>query len=360
MNRWGVVLAVLAAPLAVAGVSLVLASALRQPVAIVAPTMRLHDDTALDQDDLCIWIHPKDADKSTVIASDKKTGCIYVYALDGKTLQTVLLPHPGNVDIRYSVVFRTNPVDVVVVNFDQAEDPRLAVFVVNPSTRKLERYDDEAIRTGKSYGGGLYHSRTTGKLHAFVTSRNGDVEQYVLRLEGDRITADQVRAWKLERTCEGLVADDEAGVIFVAEEEHGIWRLNAEVVEGSDALEDTPPGILTMKVRELGLRGDIEGLAIYRRPGGEGYLLVSDQGPSQFRVHDLKPPHRLRGLFCVSGAEDTDGIDVTSAPLGKPFPRGVFICHTDREDSPLLLVPWERIANRLELVIDPGWNPRAP
>ncbi len=91
----------------------------------------------------------------------------------------------------------------------------------------------------------------------------------------------------------------------------------------------------------------MEGLALYHLPGGAGYLIVSNQGKSNFKVYELEVPHRFVGTFAVEGARATDGIDVCNTNLGPLFPNGLFACHTQKGNCPVLLIRWEHIAQAI-------------
>jgi 3-phytase len=123
---------------------------------------------------------------------------------------------------------------------------------------------------------------------------------------------------------EAIAVDDEAGVVYYADERFGIRKWAAD--------PDSPDA-----GRELGVfgtdgyLGDREGLAIYAAPGGGGYIVSSDQVPRGTRLHvyarsgDAGDPHRHRRLAILdTGADDTDGIDVAPAPLGR-YPAGLLV-----------------------------------
>jgi len=109
------------------------------------------------------------------------------------------------------------------------------------------------------------------------------------------------------------------------------------------------------------LRADVEGLAIYRG-AGSAYLVVSSQGNDSYVVLDAAAPHRLRGAFRIGinvekgidGASETDGLEVTSVPLGPEFPRGMLVVQDGRKRLPegpqnFKYVSWEDIARALAL-----------
>ena len=301
----------------------------------VKPTLSLIAEGTQDQDDACIWIHPKDASQSTVIASDKSGGKLIVYDLTGKALQILSVPKPGNIDIRQNVKLDGFSGDLVAVN-QRTNGYRLLVFRVDPDSRTLVRIDGDRVLTGPNYGGCLYHSQMTGKLYFLCTADSGKVEQH--EIMGDQrgdISGRLVRSWQLKK-CEGAVADDEAGFFYIAEEQGDIWKVRAEPDQSFEGTRITGVG-------EHGMTGDLEGVAIYKRPDFPRCLIVSDQKQSRFLIFGLQAPYPLLGSFTVDGAANTDGIDITSANLGLSFPNGLFICHTDRSPRPLLVTPCQAL-----------------
>jgi 3-phytase len=78
------------------------------------------------------------------------------------------------------------------------------------------------------------------------------------------------------------------------------------------------------------LKADIEGLTIYYKTGGEGYLIASSQGNNSYAVYERQGSNRYLGSFkieasnAIGGTSDTDGIDVTSLPFGL-YPKGIFV-----------------------------------
>jgi hypothetical protein len=125
---------------------------------------------------------------------------------------------------------------------------------------------------------------------------------------------------------------------------------------------------------ESRLQADVEGLTIYYAAGGAGYLIASSQGADEFAVYDREPPHSHLGNFrivenagaAIDDVSGTDGIDVMNAPLGSPFPSGVFVAQDGRNDGArgpnqnYKLVPWQSVANAMDppLTIDTSHRPR--
>ncbi len=275
----------------------------------------------LDQDDMCIWVHPSAPEQSVIETSDKTAEMLFVFDLDGKIVQELPVDGmPGNIDLRYGFSLDGKNIDIVAYN-DRTQKV-IRVYAVDAKTRQLARVDDGSIHTGLNYGFTLYHSAKTGKFYAVTVPEEapGGAEQYELTDNGEgRVTGKKVRAWPQPKS-EGCVADDETGRLYIGEEEGGIWELGAEP-------DDEIPGKIIIPVTEHGFEADIEGLTILYGADGAGYLIASSQGNGQYKVFDRKAPHAYVTTFTIAGTRDTDGIDLVNVPLGPKFPAGVFVAH---------------------------------
>jgi 3-phytase len=131
------------------------------------------------------------------------------------------------------------------------------------------------------------------------------------------------------------------GFAYYADERFGIRKWAAD--------PDSPDA-----GRELGVfgadgyHGDREGLAVYATPGGGGYIVSSDQVPRKTRLHvyassgEPRNPHVHRRLAILeTAADDTDGLDVVSAPLGG-HPAGVLVVMNSGPRN-FLLFDWRDI-----------------
>jgi 3-phytase len=90
-------------------------------------------------------------------------------------------------------------------------------------------------------------------------------------------------------------------------------------------------------------------LAIAAGPRGTGSLVASSQGDDRFAVYRRGGRNayvrsfRIVAAGGIDGVSDTDGIDVTSRPLGRRFPGGLFVAqdgHNDGAHQNFKLVPW--------------------
>jgi len=300
------------------------------PAAAEAPPgiVTLVNPAALDQDDVCIWRDSDDPARSLAITSDKAAGRIFVYDLNGRLLQQLSVPKPGNIDIRQQVRLGRRCWDLVAVN-QRADEPCLRFFQVDHATRRLVPLSGQ-ISTGANYGGCLFHDRAARRLYFIATAADGHCRQFeILTDRPAGVTGRLVREWQIGK-CEGAAAIDERGALFITEEQRGIWRLGARP-------DDATPGKLISLVGQHGLTGDLEGIAAAKK---RNLLVASDQGRGKFVVFDLSGEGRYMGEFSVPGVNETDGVEIVDAPLGESFPEGLFACHNGAvKPCPILLVP---------------------
>ena len=317
-----------------------------EPV-IVAPVAETDPVPAGDDaaDDPAIWIHPSDPELSTIIATNKDDG-IAVYNLDGSTVQYLSTGEPNNIDLRYGFPLGDQKVDIAVAS--EEVDNSLRIYEIILETRHLREIGH--IATGiEVYGLGMYHDRNTGRFYVFVNSREGEVEQWLLKTDTDqRVTGSLVRNFHVGSQLEGCVVDDLLGAVYIGEENVALWKYNAS----PDADPNDRSIVDQMKPRG-NLTPDVEGLALYQGPYGTGYLIASSQGSDTFLVYRRDGNNTFLGAFHIGegpgidAVTHTDGIDVTSADLGGEFEQGLFVAQDD--DNPgstqnFKIVPWESIA----------------
>lgn len=291
-------------------------------------------------DDPAIWRHPADPPKSLIIGTDKEWG-LHVYDLSGALLASVAAGKVNNVDLRSDVLINGKP-GVLVAASDRTDDPkgRIALYALETSPvtlRRLGHPPAESDGVGEVYGFCLWR-RSADAVFAIIPFNNGDVRTYALDLSGAAPTATLVRDVRLSSQTEGCVVDDRTGQLYVAEEEIGIWRMNADP-QSKDA-----PAMIA-KIDGVTLVPDIEGLAIMPKGETAGYLIASSQadsaggaGKNTYAVYDLESGKlaahfRVTGSGKVDGATDTDGLEFASGDFGAPFSDGLFVVQ-DGDNAP--------------------------
>ncbi|PNQ80794.1 phytase [Paenibacillus sp. F4] len=318
-------------------------------------------------DDPAIWLNPVDPEKSRILATNKGGG-ILVYDLEGKQLQNMKVGKMNNVDLRYGFTLGGKKIDIAGAT--NRTNNTIDIFAIDGASGKLTNVVGKPIKASMKevYGFSLYHSLKTDKFYALVLGKEGEFEQYELTDDGSgKIAGKLVRQFKLNTQSEGMVADDEYGTIYIAEEDYAIWKYSAEPDGSSEPLRrvDIADG--------RRLHDDIEGLTLYYGKDGKGYLMASSQGNSSYAIYERQGDNAYISNFTISasptvdGTSVTDGIDVLGYGLGKNFPHGIFVAQDDENlqngkklNQNFKMVPWERIATGAPtpLTIDDGINPR--
>jgi 3-phytase len=295
-------------------------------------------------DDVAIWVSSRRPSRSTIIGTDKQGG-IGVYGLDGRQVQFRRDGRINNVDLRRG--FGLGGRRVTLVTASNRTNDSIVVYRIVPRTRKLARVRAR-IRVGMDvYGLCMYRGPRTGPFYVFVTSQSGEVQQWRLSGRGREVSARRVRSFDVGSQAEGCVADDRLRRLYVAEESRGIWRYRAGPAGGERRK-------LVDRTGRGRLAADVEGLAIAKR-GRRGYLVASSQGNHTFVLYRRKSNVFVKRFRIVAGkridaVHDTDGIDVTTASLGRRFRRGVFVAQDGNNGRPpnqnFKLVSWRAIARR--------------
>ena len=330
-----------AAPSAAAGGGTVTATVETQPVG--------HSGDAAD--DPAVWVHPTDPARSAIIGTDKQGG-LYVYDMAGTQLQYLPAGAVNNVDVRSvadagrAFLLGGQPISLVVTGNRTSNS--IGIYSMDAGTRQLQDVSARSIQPGITiYGSCLYRSAASGMFYAFVTSKAGQVEQWELTDNGaGKIDASLVRSFTLASQTEGCVADDELGNLYIGEEAVGIWKFGAEPSSGTT-------GSLVARVSPAGpLVGQVEGLTLTYGPGGTGYLIAVSQSTSTYvvytrdRANSLVTSFTIAGNGGIDGTQLTDGIDVSTTPLGPGFASGVFVAQDGENDGHqnFKLVPYEQIS----------------
>lgn len=303
-------------------------------------------------DDPALWYNESDPSTSLVLGSNKRMG-LEVYDLSGKRIASYNTGRLNNIDVRYGFDLNGQLVDLVAGS-NRSYD-RIDIWTIDPSGTGFNLVSDTSHRSQLNgvYGFCMYQSPINGEFYAFVNDKNGAVEQWLLQSNANGgIDLVLERNLSARRQVEGMVADDETGLIYVGEEEGGILVFSAE------AGDSTGFRRIAMSGQEnADLKYDIEGLAIYYLPGGAGYLIASSQGNDRFAVFERKAPNTYLGYFevvdsIVDGVRETDGIEVINLALSQDFAQGVFLCQDGynnddgvKKPQNFKLVPWQFIAS---------------
>lgn len=323
----------------------------------VSPIVRT-EPVADDPDDPAIWVNPQDPAQSLILGTNKAaapTGALAVFGLDGRIRQTVSgLDRPNNVDVEYGL---EGAMDIAVLT--ERHQKRLRIFQVSAggvtdvtapgaTTVFAGREGEQAAPMGLA----LYRRPGDGAIFAIVAPKTGPRDGYLSQYRLQRNAEGMVEA-KFVRSfgrfsgageIEAVAVDDQLGHVYYADEGDGIHKYHADPDHPFAANE------LAHFARE-GFRGDREGIAIYAHADGTGYLVCTDQlaGNSDYHIFKRegesgRPHDHSRRLKVVrGGADSTDGLEITSAPLGPRLPFGLMVAMNSK-DRNFLLYRWEDVA----------------
>ncbi|MEM7103997.1 MAG: phytase [Bacteroidota bacterium] len=270
-------------------------------------------------DDPAIWVNPKDPGASIVFGSNKTSG-IHTYDLSGKEVQNIPCGLINNVDVRQGVNFNGKIVDILAGS-NRTDNSILAFFI--DTNGKIGGSPDFKFSLGEFIPYGFCLSKdSNNKVYFFVNDKEGNIFQIdpLIPNVGKTQSGGIIRKMKLPSQVEGMVVDDENEVLFVGEENAGIYKFSSNP-EG-DTKGTLIPG---SNRKNPNIRFDIEGLALI----GSKYLVASSQGNFSYAIFDVEQSKYLLS-FCldpgkVDGVEETDGIEICTVPLGPKFPNGIFV-----------------------------------
>lgn len=195
-----------------------------------------------------------------------------------------------------------------------------------PRQQADPRNDDEDALTCKcplhrhvdgsdNHGFCMYHSRLTGKLHAFVTANGGGSIQHLRCSTMARGCSPQGRFEPFpSRASPGAASPMTISAPLCRQEDVAIWKYGAEPDAGSTSTSVEVVG-------DSHLAADIDEMAIAHGAEDSGYLFVSSQGtrPSPSRTGTAPMARESINVVAnvtINAASGTDGLDVTSQNVG--------------------------------------------
>jgi 3-phytase len=317
-----------------------------------------------DPDDPAIWVHPTDPARSLIFGTMKvaaPAGAIVVFGIDGQIRQIVSgIDRPNNIDVEYGFELGGRSVDIAVAT--ERLGRRLRIFRIDPEADRLVDLggvpvlEGQAGEAGAPMGIGLYRRPRDRTIFAIVAPKEGPTDgylwQYRLAGSGGRVSAQFVRRFghfsatriREENEIEAVAVDDDLGYVYYADEADGIHKWQADP-DHADA------GRELAHFARSGFRGDREGLAIYALPDGTGYIVATDQldSDSEYHVYPREGaagnPHDHSREIAVfrGGADATDGIEISSRPLGPGLPNGAMVV-MNSEPKNFLVFRWQDVA----------------
>jgi 3-phytase len=311
-----------------------------------------------DSDDPAIWIDPFDPGRSLILGTDKDetNGGVYVFGLDGRidTERSRLgMRRVNNVDVLGGFRVGDREVDIAVAT------ERLAMSLRVFSLPEMNPIDGGGIpvfgsdTTRAPMGIALWRRPADGAVFAIVGGKDGPTQGYLhqYRLHADEsgtVHGEFVRAFGRYsglKEIEAIAVDPELGFVYYSDEMAGIRKYHVDPTAGDEELAF---------FGTTGFVRDHEGIAIYRREDGTGYILVSDQQGGRLQVFPRAgsngDPHAHPALAVIPvSATQTDGIEVTARRVGDRFPNGMLVMMSD--DATFHLYRWEDVEARIRRAV---------
>ncbi|AUN33776.1 phytase [Niveispirillum cyanobacteriorum] len=392
-----------------------------------------------DADDPSFWLHPDDPARSLVITAAKGAG-LRVYDLQGKLVQRIDAETEGrynNVDVAYGLKRPDGSTIDIAVASDRGRD-RLMVWAIDPANPAAPLTDITDPTQGQvfptrlspdgmaevtnpvadqasAYGLTLWKDKATGEVRAVVAQRNAArlaEQRLVIRADGT-VGHERTRHWDFPTThkgqdltaendndpaldwqpqFEGLVVDEEAGILFAGQEDVGLWRVNLTTGKADDQpFYETRGSVKSpFNSQDSKVARDVEGLALYRGADGTGYLIASSQGDAHgdekapdaaglddsFAIFERGGHNRYLGSFkltangAIDAGQECDGAELISIPL-PGYPAGLLVVQDGYNDdlnglngepeaTNFKYISWaELVAAMPQLTVKAGgWSPR--
>src|SRR6056297_884266 len=305
-------------------------------------------------DDPAIWINKSNPEKSLILGTNKESG-LHVYDMQGNELQFIHVGCLNNVDLRDG--FFVNNEEVVLVAASNCTLNTISLFFINKNTRIVS---EEVLNITSSvndvYGLCMYKNPENNKFYVFVNGKGAEVEQWEISNDSDSLKARLTREFSVDSKPEGMVADDENGVLYIGIEEEGIIKLNAN----PDSKYESEWVTGSFPSENKYISSDIEGLALYKTPD-KTYLLASSQGNFSYALFEVGKTDRYMFSFIIKdseidGVEETDGIEISNFPINEDYPEGILIAHDGfnfRDDliqpQNFKFISWNKIRKMIEL-----------
>ncbi|KEO75594.1 phytase [Anditalea andensis] len=318
---------------------------------IIAPKV-VTQKAKYDTDDPAIWFNEENPGESLVLGTDKdEDGALMVYDLSGNIIEEKTirgLKRPNNVDLR-TVRMDNERVSIAVVTERLTDKVRIYTVpdMLPADNGGIDVFIGEEDRA--PMGIALYNRPNDGALFMIVGRKTGPAEGYLwqYRLEKEsngHFSATKVRAfgkYSGKKEIEAIAVDDELGYVYYSDEQVGVRKYYADPEKGNEEL-----ALFATK----GFTDDHEGISIYKKENGKGYILVSDQQANQFHIFtregQAENPHQHVLLKTIKvAAMESDGSEVINANLGPMFPNGLFVVMST--DKTFHFYDWTDIAGDL-------------
>ncbi len=288
-----------------------------------------------DTDDPAIWVNKQDITKSIIVGTDKdKDGAIYAFNLDGKIINKIEnIKRPNNIDVAYNFPLGDTTLDIAV--FTERLTNCIRVFSM-PDLKELDNggipvFEDEEQKAPMGISLYTKYNKETSRndIYAIVSRKEGPTDgylhQYLLYADSNNVVKGTLvrKFGKFSgiKEIEAIAVDNELGYIYYSDEQHSVRKYYADPSKGNQELAS---------ISTKSYKADNEGISIYKNDDGTGYIFVSNQDNTSFKVYPRegynndKHNHPELAEFYVT-AKESDGSEVVNLNFGPKYPKGLFV-----------------------------------
>ena len=163
-----------------------------------------------------------------------------------------------------------------------------------------------------------YVSPLTHKLYVYVSTGQGQLEQWEVFAQAQQVEGRRVRRIAAGKGVGHCAVDAARLRVYFSEESVGIWSVAAEPES------DTAREPFDLVAPRGGLSEEVKGIAVNQGASGSAFLLARDAKGFNIYSPSGGEPQRLQ-LGASEQIGDAEGLTIVDAPLGDAFPRGVLI-----------------------------------
>ena len=279
-------------------------------------------------DDPAIWVNPDTPSASLIFGSNKRGG-LAVYDLAGKEVEYYPIGNINNVDILYDFPL-ANKI-ITIIGCSNRTDQSIDLFQLDPQNGALTDISNGSLQVDSNsiddiYGFTFGQDQQQNKSYAIINGKNGRMQQFeIITTPEGKLDLKLLREVQFDSQTEGMTTDDKRGVLYVGEENKGIWKLQLDPGSGDGKEFLTASGSTNPNIAF-----DIEGITFIEH-GENDLLLASSQGNFSYAIFSGSgdPKHltsfKVGASARIDGVEETDGLDVVTQYLNADYPQGMLV-----------------------------------
>ena len=227
-----------------------------------------------------------------------------MYNLKGEILSEVQEGRINNVDV-LPLIKTENKTSFPIICSSNRSDNSVIFHRLYP-TGRLQYLDKFKFFPNLKEVYGICFYEDNDRIFLFVSDKKGTIEQWDMGSKNFFTKAKRIRTIKVRSTVEGMVGDPFYKKLYFAEEKKGLWQINVYPDKDLDKK-------LILKTDKTILKADWEGLALWEKQNGYGFILISIQGSNKFcfvsrKTKQIVKTFEIKSTPQIDGVEDTDGL----------------------------------------------------